>query len=58
MESTGIYWKPVFYLLEDAFTCLLLNATHIAQLNGRKTDVLDRVWRKGGNRVSRQFRAG
>jgi hypothetical protein len=48
MESTGIYWKPVFYLLEDAVTCPLLNATHSAQLTGRKTDVLDRVWRKGG----------
>jgi transposase len=44
MESTGIYWKPVFYVLEDAFTCLLLNAAHIAQLPGRKTDVRDCVW--------------
>jgi transposase len=44
MESTGIYWKPVFYVLEDAFTCLLLNAAHIAQVPGRKTDVRDCVW--------------
>ncbi len=44
MESTGIYWKPVFYMLEEAFTCLLLNAAHIAQLPGRKTDVQDCVW--------------
>jgi len=41
MESTGVYWKPVFYVLEDAFTCLLVNAAHIKQVPGRKTDVLD-----------------
>jgi len=44
MESTGVYWKPVFYGLEDAFTCLLVNATHIKQVPGRKTDVQDCVW--------------
>ena len=44
MESTGVYWKPVFYVLEDAFTCLLVNATHIKQVPGRKTDVKDCVW--------------
>ena len=44
MESTGVYWKPVFYVLEDAFTCLLVNATHIKQVPGRKTDVNDCVW--------------
>lgn len=44
MESTGIYWKPVFYVLEEAFTCLLANAAHIAQVPGRKTDVQDCVW--------------
>src|SRR5215467_14911842 len=37
MESTGVYWKPVFYALEDSFTCLLVNATHIKQVPGRKT---------------------
>src|SRR2546428_154381 len=44
MESTGIYWKPIFYVLEGSFTCLLANAAHIAQVPGRKTDVKDCVW--------------
>jgi transposase len=44
MESTGVYWKPVFYVLEEAFTCVLANAAHIAQVPGRKTDVKDCVW--------------
>jgi transposase len=44
MESTGVYWKPVFYVLEEAFTCLLVNAAHIKQVPGRKTDVTDCVW--------------
>jgi transposase len=44
MESTGVYWKPVFYVLEDAFTCILANAAQIAQVPGRKTDVKDCVW--------------
>jgi transposase len=44
MESTGVYWKPVFYLLEDAFTCLLVNAAHVKQVPGRKTDILDCAW--------------
>ncbi len=44
MESTGVYWKPIFYVLEDAFTCVLANAAHIAQVPGRKTDVKDCVW--------------
>ncbi len=44
MESTGVYWKPIFYLLEDAFTCVLANAAQIAQVPGRKTDVKDCVW--------------
>ena len=44
MESTGVYWKPIYYVLEEAFTCLLVNAAHIKQLPGRKTDVLDCVW--------------
>src|SRR6266478_2921713 len=44
MESTGVYWKPVFYVLEEAFTCLLANAAHIAQVPGRKTDVQDCQW--------------
>jgi transposase len=44
MESTGVYWKPVFYVLEDAFTVLLVNAAHIKQVPGRKTDVQDCIW--------------
>jgi transposase len=44
MESTGVYWKPVFYVLEEAFTCLLVNAAHIKQVPGRKTDVKDCAW--------------
>jgi transposase len=44
MESTGVYWKPVYYLLEDAFTCLLVNAAHIKQVPGRKTDMQDCAW--------------
>ena len=44
MESTGVYWKPVFYLLEARFTCLLANAVHIAKVPGRKSDVQDCVW--------------
>jgi len=44
MESTGVYWKPVYYALEADFTCLLVNAAHIKQLPGRKTDVKDCAW--------------
>ena len=44
MESAGVYWKPVFYALESDFTCLLVNAAHIKQVPGRKTDVQDCVW--------------
>jgi len=39
MESTGVYWKAVYYLLEDAFTVLLVNAQHMKNVPGRKTDV-------------------
>jgi transposase len=44
MESTGVYWKPVFYVLEEAVTCVLANAVQIAQVPGRKTDVQDCRW--------------
>jgi transposase len=44
MESTGVYWKPIYYVLEDAFTCVLANAAQIAQVPGRKTDVKDCAW--------------
>jgi len=44
MESTGIYWKPVFYTLEDGFTVLLVNAHHLTHVPGRKSDVTDSAW--------------
>ncbi len=44
MESTGVYWKPVFYVLEEAMSCLLINAVHVKKVPGRKTDVQDCVW--------------
>ncbi len=44
MESTGVYWKPVYYVLEERFTCLLVNAAHIKQVPGRKTDIQDCEW--------------
>jgi transposase len=44
MEATGVYWKPVFYVLEDVTECWLLNARHMANVPGRKTDVADAEW--------------
>jgi transposase len=44
MESTGVYWKPLYYLLEDDFACWLLNARHLHNVPGRKTDVADAIW--------------
>ena len=44
MESTGVYWKPVYYVLEDALECWLLNARHLRNVPGRKTDVADAAW--------------
>src|SRR3954470_23043651 len=44
MEATGAYWKPVYYLLEDDFECWLLNARHLKNVPGRKTDVKDAEW--------------
>lgn len=44
MESTGVYWRPVFNLLEEDFTVLLVNAAHIKNVPGRKTDVKDCEW--------------
>jgi transposase len=44
MESTGVYWKPIWNLLEQRFHLLLVNARHIKAVPGRKTDVHDREW--------------
>src|SRR5205807_10238154 len=44
MESTGVYWKPVFNILEGGVCVLLVNAEHIKQVPGRKTDVKDCQW--------------
>lgn len=44
LESTGVYWKPVDYVLEDAFRCLLVNAAPMHNVPGRKTDVQDCAW--------------
>ncbi len=44
MESTGVSWKPVFNILEGRFAVMLVNAEHIKQVPGRKTDVKDCRW--------------
>ena len=44
MEATGVYWKPIWAILEDRFDCLLVNARHVKQVPGRKTDVTDAQW--------------
>jgi transposase len=44
MESTGVYWKPVFNILEGGVHVLLVNAEHIKKVPGRKTDVKDCQW--------------
>src|SRR4051794_28117577 len=44
MESTGVYWKPVFHILEERAELMLVNAQHIKKVPGRKTDVKDAEW--------------
>jgi transposase len=44
MEATGVYWKPVWHLLEDDFELILANAQHIRNVPGRKSDVNDATW--------------
>ena len=44
MESTGVYWQPIYNLLEGLFTVLVVNAQHIKAVPGRKTEVLDAEW--------------
>jgi transposase len=44
MESTGVYWKPVYYVLEDHFSVWVINAEHLRNVPGRTTDVAGSVW--------------
>ena len=44
MEATGVYWKPIYNLLENRFELILANAQHIKAVPGRKTDVQDSEW--------------
>jgi transposase len=44
MEATGVYWKPCWAVLEGRFECMLVNARHVKQVPGRKTDVSDAAW--------------
>jgi transposase len=44
MESTGVYWKPVFNILESEFSVMVVNAQHIKHVPGRKTDINDAQW--------------
>jgi transposase len=44
LESTGVYWKPVYYVLEGAFELLLINMRALSHVPGRKTDVKDSEW--------------
>jgi transposase len=44
MEATGVYWKPVFTVLERRFDCWLINAEHLHNVPGRKSDVIDSRW--------------
>ena len=44
MESTGVYWKPIYNLLEGTFELLVVNAQHIKAVPGRKSDVRDAEW--------------
>jgi transposase len=44
MEATGVYWKPVFFVLERRFECWLINAEHLHNVPGRKSDVIDSRW--------------
>jgi transposase len=47
MESTGVYWKPIYNLLDGQVEVLVVNAQHIKQVPGRKTDVKDAAWIAG-----------
>ena len=66
MESTGVYWKPIFNILEAQFEILLANAHHLKNVPGRKTDIqglsVDRAttaaWFAQGQFHSRRGRSG
>lgn len=59
MESTGVYWRPVFNILEGSFQVILVNAQHRKAVPGHKTDVKDSEWiadaARGMGCVIRQF---
>jgi transposase len=63
MKSTGVYWKPIFYLLEEVVECWLLNAQHLKKVPGRKTDLLTELlvsrfgWCVPGGSVLARFAA-
>ena len=44
MEATGVYWKPVWHVMDGTFELVLANAMHIKNVPGRKTDVNDATW--------------
>lgn len=44
MEATGVYWRPVWHVLEGGFELVLANAGHVKNVPGRKTDVNDAMW--------------
>jgi transposase len=44
MEATGVYWKPVWRVLEEQFELILANPAHVKNVPGRKTDVNDATW--------------
>jgi glycosyltransferase involved in cell wall biosynthesis len=56
LESTGVYWKPVYYVLEDAFTLLLINMQELKHVPGRKTDVNDSEWLAPSPRIGAKGR--
>ena len=44
MEASGVYWKPIWHVIEGSFELVLGNASHIRNVPGRKTDVNDAMW--------------
>ena len=60
MEATGVYWKPVWHIIEDesSLTLVLANAQHIRHVPGRKSDRNDAAWASAGGRSSRRSSPG